>query len=37
MVDMPLNPTKPNHLYLEYMNKDDLPLDKEQSSICNKT
>ena len=24
MVDMPLNPTKSNHIYLIYMNKSDL-------------
>ena len=28
MVDMPLNPTQPNHIYLIYMYKKDLKLKK---------
>ena len=30
MVDMPQNPTKPNHIYLIYMYKEDLALNKLQ-------
>ena len=30
MVDMPLNPTKPNHIYLIYMYKEDLSLNNLQ-------
>ena len=37
MVDMPLNPTKPNHIYLIYMYKEDLALNNLQWLICYKT
>ena len=30
MIDMPLNPTKPNHIYLIYMYKEDLALNNRQ-------
>ena len=30
MVDMPQNPTKPNHTYLIYMYKEDLVLNNPQ-------
>ena len=30
MVDMPYDPTKPNHIYLIYMYKDDLALNSLQ-------
>ena len=30
MVDMPLNPTKPNPIYLIYMYKEDLALNNVQ-------
>ena len=34
MVDMPLNPTKPNPIYLIYINKEDLALNNQQLLIC---
>ena len=30
MVDMPQKPTKPNHIYLIYMYKEDLALNNQQ-------
>ena len=36
MVDMPSNPTKPNHIYLIYMYKEDLALNNLQWLICHK-
>ena len=33
---MPLNPTKPNHIYLIYMYKEDLALNNLQWLICHK-
>ena len=36
MVDMPYNPTKPNHIYLIYMYKEDLALNSLQWLICYK-
>ena len=37
MVDMPLNPSKLNHIYLVYMYKEDLALNNLQWLICHKT
>ena len=37
MVDMPSNPTKPNHIYLIYMYKEDLALNNLQWLICHET
>ena len=37
MVDMPKNPTKPNHIYLINMYKEDLALNNLQWLICHKT
>ena len=37
MVDMLWNPTKPNHIYLMYMYKQDLALNNLQWLICHKT
>ena len=37
MVDIPLNPTKPNAIYLIYMNKEDLALNNLDWLICHKT
>ena len=37
MVDMPLNPTEPNHIYLIYMYIKDLTLNNIQCLIYNKT
>ena len=37
MVDMPSNPTKPNHMYLIYMYIEDLALNNLQWLICPKT
>ena len=37
MVNMPLNPTKPNHIYLIYVYKEDLVLNDLQLLICHKT
>ena len=37
MVDMQLNPAKPNHIYLIYMYKEDLALNNLQWLICHKT
>ena len=34
MVDMPLNLTKPNHIYLIYMYKEDFVLNNLQGLIC---
>ena len=34
MVDMPLIPTKPNHIYSIYMYKEDLTLNNLQWLIC---
>ena len=34
MVDMPYNPTNPNHIYLIYMYKEDLALNNPQWLIC---
>ncbi len=34
---MPLNLTKPNHIYLIYMYKEDLALNNLQWLICHKT
>ena len=34
---MPYNPTKPNHIYLIYMYKEDLALNNLQGLICHKT
>ena len=34
---MPLNLTKPNHIYLVYMYKEDLALNNLQWLICHKT
>ena len=31
------NPTKPNHIYLIYMYKEDLALNNLQGLICHKT
>ena len=36
MVDMPSNQTKPNHIYLIYMYKEDLALNNPQWLICHK-
>ena len=36
MVDMPLTPTKPNHIYLIYMYEEDLALNNQQWLICHK-
>ena len=36
MVDMPLNPTKPNSIYLIYMYKEDLALNNLHWLICHK-
>ena len=37
MVEMPSNQTKPNHLYLIHMYKDDLALNNPQWLICHQT
>ena len=37
MVDMPWNPTKPNHIDLIYMYKEDLVLNNLQWLICHQT
>ena len=37
MVDMPSNPTQPNHIYLIDMYKKDLALNDLQWLICHKT
>ena len=37
MVDMPENPTQPNHIYLIHMEKQDMALNKEQWLIFHKT
>ena len=37
MVDMPQNPTEPNHIYLIYMYKEDLALNNLQWLIYGKT
>ena len=37
MVDMPYNSTKPNHIYLIYMYKEDLTLNNLKVLICHKT
>ena len=37
MVDVPLNQTKINHIYLIYMYKEDLALNNLQWLICHKT
>ena len=37
MVDIPYNQTKPNHIYLIYMYKEDLALNNLQWLICHKT
>ena len=37
MVDMPYNPTQPNHIYLIYMYKEDLALNNLQWLMCLKT
>ena len=37
MVDMPQKPTKPNHIYLIYMYKEDLALNNLQWLICLRT
>ena len=37
MVDMPSDPTKPNHIYLIYMYKKDFALNNIQWLICHKT
>ena len=37
MIDMPLNITKQNHIYLIYMYKEDLALNNLQWFICHKT
>ena len=37
MVDMPYNPTKPNHIYLIYMYEEDSALNKPRWFICHKT
>ena len=34
---MPLNPSKPNPVYLIYMHKEDLALNNQQWLICHKT
>ena len=34
MLDMPLNSTEPNHIYLIYMYKEDLALNNLQGLIC---
>ena len=34
MVDMAIKPTKPNHIYLMYMFKEDLALSNQQWLIC---
>ena len=36
MVDMTLNQTKPNHIYLIYMQREDLVLNNPQWLICRK-
>ena len=36
MTDMPQNPTRSNHIYLIYMNKEDLALNNLQWLICHK-
>ena len=36
MVDMPLNPTQPNHIYSIFMYKEDLALNNLQWLICHK-
>ena len=37
MVDMPENPTKPNHIYLIYIYNEDLALNNQQWFKCHKT
>ena len=37
MVDMPKNPTEPNHIYLIYIHNEDLALNNLQWLICHKT
>ena len=37
MIYIPLNPTKPNPIYLEYMYEEDLVLNNLQWLICHKT
>ena len=34
MVDMPLNPTKPNYIYLIYMPKENLAINNLQWLTC---
>ena len=37
MLDMPLNPTKPNYIYLIYMYEKDLALNNQETLVCYKT
>ena len=37
MVDIPKNPTQPNHIYLIYLYKEDLVLNNLQLLICHET